>query len=207
MRLRLHRSGRKADWDHVAPERRSFLQHTAAKTGGTITPGNIISILGAGFVGLGLYDIGQGRVGRGIVEIAIGRVADLLDGMVAESTHTKSPLGEALDAAFDKIVLFSVLAVFIAKDILPLLPAILILLLQGATAAISLIGKQRKRPLHPSQAGKIATAVLWMGLLLYGAASLTDQGWLLILAHGITAAALVGGASAATQYARVTFQK
>lgn len=206
MKLGLHRSGKRADWDSVAPERRSFLQHTAAKTGGTITPGNIITLLGASFVGLGLYDIWQGRIGRGIVEIAIGRLADVLDGVIAESTHTKSPLGEAMDAAFDKIVLFSVLVVFIAKDILPAAPAVCILALQAATASISLIGRQRKRQLHPSQAGKVATAVLWVGLLLYGTASLTDQGWLLILAHGITAGALVGGIAAASNYARVTFQ-
>jgi phosphatidylglycerophosphate synthase len=205
--MKLHRSGKKADWDAVAPEHRSFLQRMAAKTGGALTPGNSITILGAVFVGIGLYDIWHGHVGRGIVEIAIGRLADLLDGMIAESTQTKSPVGEALDAAFDKIVLFSVLAVFIAKDILPAAPAISILVLQATTAGISLIGKQRKRELHPSQAGKVATAVLWVGLLLYGTAALASQEWLLVLAHGITAGALVGGAVAAAHYARVTFQK
>lgn len=206
MGLSLHRSGRKADWDRIAPERRSFLQHTAAKTGGTLTPGNIITLLGASFVALGLYDIWQGRIGRGIFEIALGRIADVLDGAVAESTHTKSPLGEAMDAVFDKLVLFSVLGVFIAKDILPAAPAVCILVLQAATAGISLIGRRRKRALHPSRAGKAATAALWVGLLLYGSAALTDQDWLLVLAHSITAGALIVGVIAAGHYIRLTFQ-
>lgn len=203
----LHRSGKRADWDTVLPARRSFLQHMAARTGGTITPGNIITLLGAGFVMLGLYDIGQGKVLRGVIEITIGRIADVLDGVVAESTKTKSPLGEALDATFDKIVLFSVLIVFIAKGILPATPALLIVLLQALTAGISLVGKKRGRDLHPSSTGKWATAALWIGLILYAITAWTDQAWLVLLAHVITVAALAGGLAAVAQYARVTFKR
>lgn len=205
MKLHLHRAGKRADWDSVAPERRSFFQRTAARTGGALTPANLISAAGALFVAIGLYDIWQGRVGLGIAEIAVGRIADLLDGIVAQRTHTKSPLGEAVDAALDKLVLFSVLAVFIALGMLPLLPAIGIVILQGITAGITLIGKHRKRPLHPSHTGKISTAVLWIGLLLYGVASMSGFGWLSVVAFAITAGALAGGMVAASQYARLAF--
>ena len=92
--MNLHRVEGVADWAKPNLPKLSKIQKIASKTNGTITPGNILSVTGGLFVVSGLVDIYRGdEMKRGIRKVGIGRAIDIIDGIVADKTGTKSPLG------------------------------------------------------------------------------------------------------------------
>src|SRR6478609_9535796 len=101
--MKLHRVTGKADWENVALGERTFFQKIASYSSGVLTPANIVSLLGLSMVVFGLVLLLQGQSWAGVALLVIGRLLDIVDGAVAEATGTKSPLGEIVDASFDKL--------------------------------------------------------------------------------------------------------
>jgi cardiolipin synthase len=163
----LHTPGLKADWDSTPPGRRNAWQRLAASTGGLLTPGNLITWLGLAIVIFGLRQLAGGHLIPGVVIICMGRCLDVLDGMAAAYTKTKSPLGEITDVVADKVALFGCALVIVVRQLMPLY---LILALVVIYILISLLGaavRIGQIELHPTQTGKLYTASSWIGLLLY----------------------------------------
>src|SRR5579862_7066069 len=100
--MNMHRAGAEGQWASVPPENQNPFQKVAAATKGIVTPGNAVSIAGAGLVATGLKNIATGETAKGVIQVGAGRAADLLDGTAAEATGTKSPIGEAVDVGVDK---------------------------------------------------------------------------------------------------------
>lgn len=172
--MRLHRT-EVPDWSTVAPEQLNAWQHLAARTNGVVTPGNIISLVGSLLVVFGLYLVTHNHLMSGIIVILLGRWADVLDGLVAEITRTKSPLGEAADAALDKIVLGLALLVLLDQHLLPLLVGLVMLAQAAYNSVVSLLAKGQSVGIHPTTIGKLSTAFEWLCIGLYGLAYQINQ--------------------------------
>lgn len=153
-----------ADWDQVLPGKRNRWQKLAAATYGIVTPANGVSIAGAALVFWGLYAVTQDLIGWGTLAIILGRIGDVLDGAIAERTKTKSPLGEAIDASFDKIIMLVTMVVLLAYDVLPLLIGLALIFHTAYNSAVALRARARKIALHPSLLGKGATALAWFSV-------------------------------------------
>jgi phosphatidylglycerophosphate synthase len=164
--MKLHRATR-SDWSQIAPQERNLWQRWAAGSHGVITPGNIVSLLGAALVVRGLFYLGNGQLVAGIWTVLLGRVADILDGMVADYTKTKSPLGEAIDASFDKTLLVLALIVLLDKHYLPLFVGIVMAVHAVYNIVVSSIARSFKINLHPSRAGKLCAGAEWLCVGLY----------------------------------------
>lgn len=163
--MQLHRSGSIPDWEATTPAQRNLWQRWATRTGGLLTPANIVSILGAALVAAGLWCVAANELWAGLGLLAGGRLLDILDGYLAEHTGTKSPFGESLDATLDKLAVFAALVVFVGAGIVPWSFGLLVGLGNGVTALISLVAKSRGRAVHPERAGKLGTALEWGALL------------------------------------------
>lgn len=200
--MNLHRTSGKPDWATIRPSERNVFQKVAAATGGILTPANVISFIGLGLVVYGLILVINHDFWLGLVLLAAGRLLDIVDGLVAEATHTKSPLGELVDASIDKIgTVLTVLALFIASVAdwwavaALLLPQLLIL-------GVIFYKRQQGIGVHPTRAGKLSMLFLWVtivGLLLVKA-----LGYILTLALGvyiIAGLSIVLGMYALWQYA------
>jgi CDP-diacylglycerol--glycerol-3-phosphate 3-phosphatidyltransferase len=166
--MRLHKS-EVADWEDLAPGQMNSWQRLADRTGGVATLGNVISVAGAAIVSYGLYFLTRRHLTIGIILVLIGRLADVLDGMVAESTGTKSPLGEAVDAAIDKLILAAALIIMLGEQLLPFVVGLIMLFHTGYNSAVSLIAKAKRQPitLHPSFSGKLSAVFEWLSAGLY----------------------------------------
>lgn len=163
--MKMHRAGKRGEWEDVKPADRSAWQRLAARTDGYVTPANVVSVAGIVLVVIGLETFADGNFWRGIVLLAVGRFADLLDGAIAERTHTKGPKGEALDAGLDKLAAVAALVLFAAHGQLPIIPAVLIALESVGVSTIVAIGLRRGVTVHPGASGKLATFAAW-GVLL-----------------------------------------
>src|SRR5260370_1427998 len=108
--MNLHHAD-KPDWEKQPPDSWNVWQRLAARTQGVITPANFVSLAGVAMVITGLVLITVNSVLLGTLLVIIGRMADILDGIVAEMTHTKSPLGELIDATIDKMILLAAIVV------------------------------------------------------------------------------------------------
>ncbi len=212
-KLNLHRVGRRPDWEQVPARSRNPWQQVAAATFGVLTPANVTSVLGATLVFIGLWRIYNDELFVGLVAITVGRVADIMDGMVAHATATKSALGEALDASIDKIVVILAIIVFIISGVVPLLAAVVIAVRNGANIVLTLLAKAQKRQIHPSRAGKLAGGLEWASLILFvGAALFAEQnlGFLEnatdFLAYLALAMAIALGVVAIKDYGAHTFE-
>lgn len=200
--MNLHRTTGKPDWDNVSPATRSIFQKVAAATNGILSPANIISVLGLGLVVYGLVEIINQQFWLGLVFVAIGRLLDIVDGAVAEATHTKSPLGELVDASIDKIgTLLTIITLFVAN--IADWWVIVILLLPQVIIPVIIFFKRRKGiNVHPTRVGKVSMALVWVsvvGLLLVKA-----LGYMMTMVFGVYVIAvlsLVLGMYALWQYA------
>lgn len=194
--MNLHRSGSKAEWTNVPEGERNLAQKVAARTGGIVTPGNLVSMAGGLLVLSGLNDIYHGRDKRGVAKIGIGRIGDMVDGTVAEKTKTKSPTGEAVDAGIDKVLMAAAIPVLVKRDVLPKSAAGLIVAQNIASAAIAVEGKRREIGIHPSEDGKKSVAAQWGSIGLYSLAIVARKADAPKLAEGLEAAALASLAGA-----------
>lgn len=166
MKYKLH-TAKKADWEKTTRDSYNRWQKTAAGSHGILTPGNLISLAG-GFLALyGLWVILNDDVVTGLVLLTLGRFADLADGIVAEQTKTKSPLGETVDASIDKIVVAATLIILGALELVPWIIIIIVALQNLANVLISIVAKLRDRTIHPSRIGKVSAAFSWVTIILY----------------------------------------
>ncbi len=164
--MQLHRTAGKPDWEAIDVAERNGWQHWAMRSHGILTPGNVITV--TGFIGVvyGLVLLADKSYGAGLLVLAAGRACDLLDGLAADYTGTKSPLGEKMDATFDKLSTGLSLIVLVVIGIVPLWIALLLAVQQAAAIVFALVALKRGTALHPSRTGKLGMAGIWLGLLL-----------------------------------------
>lgn len=162
----MHRSN-VADWDNTKGEERNIWQKLAFRSYGTLTPANFVSLVGGVLAIYGLFLILNSETVSGLLLLTIGRIADLLDGLIAEYTKTKSPLGELVDAVADKFVIAFAIIVFAALELVPW-PIVALMALQNVLTGLAvIIGRLRKIRIHPSKYGKYSTALAWITLIFY----------------------------------------
>lgn len=205
----LHRVGKKADWELVAPEKRTFWQKVAFSTRGIVTPANVTSILGAILVGLGLWYVHTGDIMQGALCVAAGRLADILDGMIAQATGTKSSVGETVDAGLDKLIVATTLVVLFMTGIIPVWVGLLIGIRNLIATCLGLFAKAHGRSFHASRVGKFATTFEWAAILLFvSSAACAQKGWLYaettstIAGYVILGVAMLLGSVAIRNYAQ-----
>ncbi len=206
--MNLHRSGLKPDWDLLPRERWNRWQKLAADTHGIVTIGNAITILGFVGVLVGLYLVVKQHYSIGLGLLGAGRFCDLLDGWLAEKTGTKSPLGEQLDAGFDKLGTVVTIITFLVIGIAPVWVAVMLSLPQIAIATTAYVAIRRGRQFPPSAAGKISMALIWLAfggfvvLRLAGWDSSAGVTWLAGLVYLAVAGAVLAGWTAFRGYIR-----
>ncbi|MDB5166581.1 MAG: phosphatidylglycerophosphate synthase, partial [Candidatus Saccharibacteria bacterium] len=154
------------DWQSVPPKDRNRWQRLAARTGGWVTPPNVVTIIGLIIAIYGLILIGQYDYWWGLALVAIGRLFDLVDGWLAARTGTKSPLGEVFDASSDKIILAVAIIVLPLAGLMPWFGTIILLILHAIISLISITARLRQYEYHSSWLGKRATAVMWFSLVV-----------------------------------------
>jgi phosphatidylglycerophosphate synthase len=201
--VQLHRTTGKPDWVAVPPQRRSIWQRLAVRTVGVLTPSNVVTAVGFALVLLGLQAILNQHYLRATILLAVGRFCDILDGWLAEVTGTKSPLGELLDAAVDKILTILTVAVFFAAHIAPVWVLVALVAPHVLIASIMLAWRLRNVAFHPSVYGKLSMAGVWISLVLYALHHVVPlPGPVLIGTQIIVIASSATGLYAATLYAR-----
>jgi phosphatidylglycerophosphate synthase len=198
----MHRVGKRADWQKVANRQRNPWQRLADKTSGVITIGNALTIIGFALVVAGLAALAREHYWLAVGLLFVGRSCDLLDGWAASMTGTKSPLGEKLDAGFDKLATVLTLTVLLLIGIVPWLAVALIAVPHIAIAAVSAMVLSRGKLLHPSRWGKNSMAAAWLSLgsfVLWTALDIDTQLWarciaysLVIISSGMSLLALSG---------------
>jgi phosphatidylglycerophosphate synthase len=192
------------DWKTVDKSEQNQFQAVAEATNGVVTPANVVSLTGLALVCDGSRRIIKGQTKSGIVEIGIGRALDLIDGVVADKTGTKSPLGAAVDATFDKLGMAAGLAALYAKELAPR-PVIVAHAMQNvANTAITATATKKGTPTYASKEGKLAMSAQGLGLGLHGIArtflSGKSRAKLEAVAYGVDAIAIGVGAKATKQY-------
>lgn len=201
----LHHTSGRPDWATVPSAERTNWQRMAARTGGAITPGNIITAVGFILVLIGLVGILRHAYWWGFALIVLGRLCDILDGLAAEATGTKSPLGEALDVACDKAGSILSFGALLLAHVISWPVAALLLLPNLSIIAFTRLAARRHTKLHPARSGKLAMAATWAALicfLLATALRLSSHSWLEITGDVFTALAFVLGAWASAVYWR-----
>lgn len=163
----LHRADTTPEWTAIAPARRSALQRLAASTHGFVTVGNFFSLLGLISVPYSLWLITRDATVSAAVVIMAGRACDLIDGWAADKTHTKSPLGETIDASFDKVSTGLAVVGLIALGVVPGAIAVFLLLPQVLITTLALVARRRDVRLHPSRIGKLSMAALWVAMVAF----------------------------------------
>lgn len=194
--MNLHRTGKLAEWETIPAEKRTRIQKLAYKTKGIITPPNLITILGLGLVIYGLILLVQEQYWIGLALLVVGRLLDIADGLAAEATKTKSPLGELFDATADKIgTILTIIALFVGAFTFWWI-LVALFLPQAIIAIVSIVKRRQNKPVHPTLAGKLSMATLWAALVgfilaaalqsgMFGALSLLSYiaaGWSTVLA-------------------------
>jgi phosphatidylglycerophosphate synthase len=169
-RVNLHRISGKAEWSTVALSKRNGWQRVAAATHGVVTIGNFFSLIGILSVPFGLWlIIGRDDYLLGVVTLAAGRLGDVIDGWAADKTGTKSPLGELIDATFDKISIAVTVVGLLIAGAVPWWALLVWLLPHLINSMVALLAWRTNRRLHPSAAGKVSTATGWISILGFAA--------------------------------------
>lgn len=193
----LHELHTGAEWYSVSDKKRTRWQRLAARTLGTVTPGNAVTLLGAVITVVGLWAFWHDSFILGFILIGAGRLGDIIDGFVARRTHTSSPFGEGLDAATDKLVILLAALVLVATEAVPLVLIIAVTILEIAIAVAVMLGRKAGAQLHPLRIGKYATFGLWLSLVVFLIAhamgSAYGTGRLLYIAATVGGALAFGG--------------
>lgn len=201
--MKLHRVNARPDWSTIAERRRNEWQRLAAMTRGVVTPPNVLTIVGLLIVLYGLFEISRQHFWLGFVALLVGRLCDVADGWVAERTHTKSPLGEILDATADKIGTFATVIVLYGVAVLPLWAVVALALPHAMIGAIATVAFWRNKRLHPSRLGKISMMIAWLavgGFVLLHAAHLSATSLFAFAVYAITLCSTIIGLYAAMRY-------
>jgi phosphatidylglycerophosphate synthase len=165
--MQLHRAHGN-DWDDIAPDKRNRWQLLAGRTGGYASPGNAISLVGGLLVISGLMLlVYQRHLLLAVALLCIGRLADLADGVIADWTGTKSPVGEAMDAVVDKIELILAVVVIGLLALMPVAVFITLAVHALYNVILSLTLHFRGDKMHPSRSGKFAAAVEWAAAAIF----------------------------------------
>ncbi|MNH75264.1 CDP-alcohol phosphatidyltransferase [compost metagenome] len=200
--MNLHRTSGAPDWVNVKVADRNVFQNVAAATGGILSPANVITVIGLGLVMYGLLVIMQQEFWMGLVFLAVGRLLDIVDGLVAEATYTKSPLGELFDAVADKIGTLFTIAVLLIAGVTHWWVIMMLIVPQIAIALLILYKKSKGISVHPSRQGKLSMAAAWIGIVgLLLAKALGNPAILTFAVYGIIASSVVLGFYALWQYA------
>ena len=171
----LHRiENNQPDWQNS--EKLNFFQKIAKKSNSIVTPGNLTTS-----VGLGLVVYGSTKIGSNLPEsvglVTVGRLADIADGMVANVSGTKSPLGEKLDAVADKIGILAAASGIIYYNTVPL-PVTLGIVAQNAfNSVVSIKAKTGDEgvELHSSRSGKLSAVSQWLTLGFFALSTYGEQ--------------------------------
>jgi phosphatidylglycerophosphate synthase len=200
--MNLHRTSGTPDWANVKVADRNVFQNLAAATRGIMSPANVITVIGLGIVVYGLVAIMQQQFWTGLVFLAIGRLLDIVDGLVAEATHTKSPLGELFDAVADKIGTLLTIAVLLIAGVAHWWVIMALIVPQIAITLLILYKKSKGVGVHPTRQGKISMAAAWMGIVgLLLAKALDNPAMLSAAVYAIIASSVILGLYAFWQYA------
>jgi len=103
----------------------------------------------------------------GVGQIALGRVFDYFDGLIADKTGTKSPIGEAANVVADKIANLAIVSTLESNDILPKYLRHFLMIQNSTNTVLGIRSKLKHEELHSSKNGKIAT-FLQSGLFSVG---------------------------------------
>jgi phosphatidylglycerophosphate synthase len=200
--MNLHRTSGTPDWATVKAADRNVFQNMAAATGGVASPANIITIIGLGMVIYGLVAILQQQFWAGLALLVSGRLLDVVDGLVAEATHTKSPLGELFDAAADKIGTLLTIVVLLFADITHWWVIMALIAPQILITLVILYKKSKGIGVHPTRQGKLSMAAAWAGIVgVLFAEALHDPLALTLAVYAIVAVSVILGLYALWQYA------
>ena len=170
-----HTPDKMPDWELIPEENRNAFQNIAAQTNGIATVGNAITYIGYSLTNSGLSDVehGYSLAESGVLDLAelmtqkgnrknrVGRVLDIVDGIAADKTGTKSPLGEKIDAFADKILMLKALRTLHRTNSAPKSTIGAYLILGSVNAVSALEAKRKGKEIHTSKAGKIATVLAW----------------------------------------------
>lgn len=165
--MNLHKSDDIAEWLNTKSSQWNSWQWLANYTNGVITPGNIISVIGLGLVVFGLGQVLSQEYAAGALLIAVGRAFDILDGYLADATKTKSPAGEIVDSASDKIEIFMALVVLVIIQAIPSGVVTVMLAFSLWVSLVAITAKIKKYRLHPSLLGKLSTASAWASIVIF----------------------------------------
>lgn len=200
--MNLHRITGKSDWEKVVPSKYNFFQKVAASTGGIVSPANIITIIGLGIVVYGLVALMQDAYWVGLGALIVGRLLDIVDGVVAEATQTKSAVGELFDAAADKIGTLLTIVVLVLAAVADWWVILALILPQVLIPLLVFYKKQKGISVHPTRQGKVSMALTWVGIAgLILVRALGDVPALAIAVYLIIIVSLVLGLYALWQYA------
>lgn len=148
---------------HISEDTLNNWQRVAQATNNIVTPANALDV--AGFAG-SMYGLANLDSWRGIIVGSAGFATDYFDGKVARGTGTASPLGEAIDAAGDKVKLAFALYQIWKLDLAPKWLVGAVAVQNGANIALTATDRiMNSEPvLHPSQNGKRAIFIEQLGL-------------------------------------------
>jgi phosphatidylglycerophosphate synthase len=203
--MKLHRAARKPEWARISQQQRNLWQRLAASTKGVVTWGNLLTFVGFVLVVVGLVALIQQRYWLGTWILFVSRLCDIADGWVAELTGTKSPLGEALDAGFDKISVLLTVVVLLVCSIIPVWVVLALVAPHLVIAGIAVKAIRRGRRLHPSGLGKISMTLGWFtlgGFVLMKALELGMTSVFAWAMYVLTICSVVAGLRAAFGYVR-----
>lgn len=166
---KLHRvaNNHSSDWDGLEHSEMNQWQRIAARSQGLATIGNALTLSGFAFVVAGLFSIANNHIGTSILLIGGGRMLDYFDGILADMTHTKSRLGASLDEVADAVGLGLTLIVLLTHHVVPAVLLILVALPKTINALSWCIAKVRQKRMDTTAQSKVATFIIWAGLLLY----------------------------------------
>lgn len=160
-------AGKQTDWDGLPRNKRSLLQEIAYVTGGFLTLSNLISVSGFFLVVLGLYNFATNDSVIGVAQIMIGRSLDYFDGIVADVTQTKSFIGATLDASLDTLEFILAVVLLLDLHILPVVLVVGISVPKAFNAVGYTVAKIRCKRMNTTGQSKIATAFLWLSIVLF----------------------------------------
>lgn len=201
--MNLHRSAAQPEWASIATTERTSWQRVAAATRGVVTIGNGMTLLGFGLVVYGLVLIMQHHYLMAAVLLVVGRSCDLADGWLADITATKSPLGELLDAAVDKIGTVATIGILALTSLAAWWVLLALLLPHVIITILAAIARRRSVRLQPSRLGKLSMAAAWVGLvgLVLMPAFAHSYGGLQVIVYGLIWLSVAMGLTTAWTYA------